>query len=116
MANAQEFLDREASSWEAFEAQVNRVPVDRRDDPGAVETWSVKDVVWHCAYWSRFAADHLVMDGDGPFTDPFDAHDDAYWDGVNAQVAEASHDAGETEEISAAERRALDAISGVLSA
>src|SRR6478735_12597995 len=36
--------------------------------------------------------------------------------GIAAQVAEASHDAGETEEINAAERRALDAISGVLSA
>jgi hypothetical protein len=35
--------------------------------------------------------------------------------GIAAQVAEASHDAGETEEISAAERRALDAISNVLS-
>jgi hypothetical protein len=31
-------------------------------------------------------------------------------------VAEASHDAGETKEISPAERRALDAISGALSA
>ncbi len=36
--------------------------------------------------------------------------------GIAAQVAEAAHDAGETEEISGAERRALDAISGVLSA
>jgi len=35
--------------------------------------------------------------------------------GIAAQVAEASHDAGEAEEISAAERRALDAISNVLS-
>ena len=36
--------------------------------------------------------------------------------GIAAQVAEASHDAGATEEISDAEHRALDAIAGVLSA
>ena len=90
MATAKEFLDREAASWEAFEAQVDRVPEERRETAGVVEGWSVKDIVWHCAYWSRFAADHLVMEGDGPYTDPFAAHDDAYWDGVNAEVAEAS--------------------------
>jgi hypothetical protein len=36
--------------------------------------------------------------------------------GIAAQVAEASYDVGQTEEISDSERRALDAIRGVLSA
>jgi hypothetical protein len=36
--------------------------------------------------------------------------------GIAAQVAEAAYDVGQNEEISATERRALDAISGVLSA
>ena len=90
MASAQEFLEREAASWEAFEAQVDRVAADHREVPGVVEGWSLKDVVWHCAYWARYSADHLVMEGDGPFTDPFSAHPDEYWDGVNAEIAEAS--------------------------
>jgi hypothetical protein len=90
MASAQEFLEREAASWDAFEAQVDRVPTEQREVPGVVEGWSVKDVVWHCVYWARYAADHVVMEGDGPFTDPFAAHPDGYWDGVNAEIAEAS--------------------------
>ena len=90
MASAQEFLEREAASWDAFEAQVDRVAPDKREVPGVVEGWSLKDVVWHCAYWARYSADHLVMEGDGPFTDPFSAHPDEYWDGVNAEIAEAS--------------------------
>jgi hypothetical protein len=90
MTTAQEFLDRESSSWAAFEAQVDRVPEDRREAAGVVGEWTLKDVVWHCAYWARFAADHLVMEGDGPYTDPFDAHDDALTDAENAQIAEAS--------------------------
>jgi hypothetical protein len=87
--SAQGFLDREAAAWAAFEANVDRVPQDRRDQPGVVGDWTVKDVVWHCAYWSGFAADHLATEGES-FTDPFDAHPDAYWDDVNAQVAAAS--------------------------
>jgi hypothetical protein len=91
MTTAQEFLDREAASWEAFDAQVQRVGVDRREMPGVVEGWSLKDVVWHCAYWARFAADHLTMQGPGgQFTDPFEAQPDEYWDGVNAEIAQAS--------------------------
>ena len=30
MASAQEFLEREAASWDAFEAQVDRVAADQR--------------------------------------------------------------------------------------
>jgi hypothetical protein len=94
MTTVQEFLDREASSWEAFDAQVTLVPADRRETPGVVGDWTLKDVVWHCAYWARFGADHLAMEGtrdaESPFTDPFDAHPDEHWDTVNAEVAEAS--------------------------
>lgn len=89
--NAQEFLEKEAASWAAFDAQVQRVDVDRRETPGVVEGWSLKDVVWHCAYWSRFAADHLVMQAEGaPFVDPFEGQPDEHWDAVNAEIAEAS--------------------------
>lgn len=91
MMTTQEFLDRETASWEAFDAQVQRVDVDRRETAGVVEGWSLKDIVWHCAYWARFAADHLTMQAtDVPFTDPFAGHPDEYWDGVNGEIAEAS--------------------------
>jgi hypothetical protein len=93
LTTVEEFLDKEAASWEAFDEQVARIAVDRRDSPGVVGDWTVKDVVWHCAYWTRFAADHLVMEdagGKGPFTDPFDAHPDEHWDALNQQIAEAS--------------------------
>ena len=90
MASAQEFLEREAASWDAFEAQVDRVAADQREVAGVVEGWSLKDVVWHCAYWARFSADHLVMEGDGSHTDPFATLTDEEADRENAEVAEAS--------------------------
>ena len=90
MATAKEFLDREDASWAAFAEQVERVPEDRRETPGVVGQWTLKDVVWHCVYWARFAADHLVKEGDGPYTDPFAGQPDEHWDAVNAEIAEAS--------------------------
>lgn len=90
MGAAQEFLDREASSWEAFDTQVMAVPSGRRETPGVVGEWTLKDVVWHCAHWARFAADHLNAAVDGPFVDPFDTHPDEHWTAVNAEVAATS--------------------------
>lgn len=90
MTSPQEFLEREASAWAAFETQVDRVPAADRERPGVVEGWSVKDMVWHCAYWASFAADAMETAGDGPFQDPFDAEPDEHWDAVNAEVAAAS--------------------------
>ena len=90
MATVQEFLEREGSSCTAFDVKVSSVPENRREVPGVVGEWSLKDVVWHCAYWSGFAADHLAMATDVPFADPFDSHSDEHWDGVNAEIAEAS--------------------------
>jgi hypothetical protein len=90
MSDVQAFLDREASSWAAFEAQVASVPEDRRETPGVVGDWTLKDVVWHCAHWTRFAADHLMMTGDGPFADPFELHPDELVDSENAEIAKIS--------------------------
>jgi hypothetical protein len=90
MTTREEFLEREASAWAAFEAEVARVPAQDRDRPGVVGGWSVKDIVWHCAYWASFATDVMRRDGDQPFEDPFDAETDEHWDEVNAEVARAS--------------------------
>lgn len=88
MTAAQEFLDREAASWSAFDALVNRVPAERREVPGVVGDWSLKATVWHCAHWARFTAETLSATSGGAFIDPFDVHPDEHWDEVNAQVAE----------------------------
>jgi Mycothiol maleylpyruvate isomerase N-terminal domain len=84
---ATEFLNAEQRSWERFDAQVARVADEDREVPAALERWSVKDLVWHCAHWAEFAAIHAESAGDGPFADPFDAEPDEVWDAENAGVA-----------------------------
>jgi hypothetical protein len=90
MPTREELLAREASAWEAFERAVGRVTPQDRERPDALERWSVKDLVWHCAYWADFCAAALERIGEGPFVDPFAEQDDEVWDAENAQVAEAS--------------------------
>jgi hypothetical protein len=90
MLDRDELLAREAMSWDAFQAAVGRVAPQDRDLPEALERWSVKDLVWHCAYWADFCAAALEQRGDGPFVDPFEDQDDAVWDAENARIAEAS--------------------------
>jgi DinB family protein len=84
----QELLRREAESWSTFAAEVDRVPADRRAVDGVVEGWSIKDLVWHCAYWAGFCGDVLASVDSPEFEDPFAGHDDAYWDVENGRVAQ----------------------------
>ena len=51
-----ELLGREDEAWSAFVDAFAAVTEDRRDVPGAVPGWSVKDLVWHCGYWADDAA------------------------------------------------------------
>ena len=90
MPTREELLAHEASSWEAFERTVDRIGEGDRERPDALERWSVKDLVWHCAYWADFCAAALQRAGEGPFLDPFDEEEDEVWDAENARVAEAS--------------------------
>jgi hypothetical protein len=87
MPTRDELLAREASSWEAFDRAVGRVDQGDRERPDALEGWSVKDLVWHCAYWTDFCAAALERAGEGPFADPFAGEDDEYWDAENARIA-----------------------------
>ncbi|HEV8565367.1 MAG TPA: hypothetical protein VGR41_10670 [Actinomycetota bacterium] len=86
----QELLDREERSWAAFWAEVGRVPEGMRANGDALPGWSVHDLVWHCAKWADFCGEHFESLGSGSFVDPFDAHPDEYWDGVNADIANES--------------------------
>ncbi len=48
-----ELLAREARAYAAFEEAVAAVPADQREEPALPDGWSVKDVLWHVAYWWR---------------------------------------------------------------
>ena len=82
-----ELLDREASSWAAFVAAVDRVPHDRRTEPGAVPGWSVADLVWHCGYWVDDAARRIegIAAGTPEPEDP-----ESVWQLTNDEIAERS--------------------------
>jgi hypothetical protein len=88
--DTKELLEQEERSWTAFWAEVVRVPEAARDDGEALLGWSVHDLVWHCAKWADFCGEHFEAVGAGSFTDPFAAHTDEYWDGVNADIANES--------------------------
>ena len=88
MTDRMELLRREEEAWANFAKQYAGVPEERLDEPGVVPGWSTKDLVWHCAYWARFCAEALESNTGEEWVDPFADHDDAYWDGVNAQIAQ----------------------------
>jgi hypothetical protein len=54
-----EILRQEEQGWAAFMAAVDRVPAERRDEPGVVPGWSVKDLVWHCGKWADWVREPL---------------------------------------------------------
>jgi hypothetical protein len=49
---------------------VGRVPADRRAVDGVVPGWSVKDLLWHCAYWAGFCVDTIEARAAGDLSDP----------------------------------------------
>jgi hypothetical protein len=48
-----ELLAREAGAYAGFEQAVAATPADRREEPVLSDDWSVKDVLWHVAFWWR---------------------------------------------------------------
>jgi hypothetical protein len=56
---------REAAAWGTFEAAVNTLARDRFGEPILPDEWSVKDVLWHIAYWWEDCADMLEPLGSG---------------------------------------------------
>lgn len=90
MAAAQDLLAREEQAWDRMWATVERVPAADRSREGVVGDWSVQDMVWHCARWADFCAEHLEVMRGGDWSDPFDAEPDAYWDRMNQDIADAS--------------------------
>jgi hypothetical protein len=88
MTNKDELLDKEAASWAALEAAIARVPADRRTEAGVVPGWSVKNLLWHSAWWAGWSGERLERMAAGTIAS--EDHDDAYWNGMNARIAEES--------------------------
>ncbi|HZD18284.1 MAG TPA: DinB family protein [Actinomycetota bacterium] len=83
-----ELTRREAGAWDAFLAVVDRVPASDLERPGVnVEGWTVKDLLWHVAYWWDDLTDTLDRVRVGTFEEPIDEDGT---DEENAQVLDAS--------------------------
>ena len=57
--NRAQTLARIESVWSDFTNVIDSVPDELIDVPGAVGSWSVKDVIGHVATWDREALDAL---------------------------------------------------------
>jgi hypothetical protein len=80
-----ELLKREDEAWSGLVDAFAGISDERREEPGVVPGWSVKDLVWHCGYWARYVGDVLHrMDAGTPEPEDVD------WDALNASVAEES--------------------------
>jgi Mycothiol maleylpyruvate isomerase N-terminal domain len=51
MSARDDLTTREAEAWAAFYRMIEAVPVERREEPVLSDGWSVKDVLWHIAFW-----------------------------------------------------------------
>ena len=79
-------LRQEEQGWAAFMAAVDRVPAERRDEPGVVPGWSVKDLVWHCGKWADWVREPLKRIEAGTY----DPDEDYPTERLNDQWAEDS--------------------------
>lgn len=102
-----ELARKERAAWEGFLALLDAVPADRLESEGVVPGWSVKDLVWHCGEWARFAGDHLEQMAGGTFVDPFEGVDGAHWDAVSQRMIDESRSMTWDEVLAGAEARRL---------
>jgi len=63
---------REQEAWAELEAAVAAVPEERLETPALDGGWSVKDVLWHIAYWWN---DFVRASADGWSEDPGETDD-----------------------------------------
>lgn len=101
----EELATKENTAWRYFLDAVGSVPADRLADEGVVPGWSVKDLVWHCAEWARFAGEHLGHMQGGTFKDPFEGVDPAHWDRLSQEMIDESRTMSFDEVLAGAEAR-----------
>lgn len=85
-----EQLKLEAASWAEFEGLVNHIPRERWEEPGVLDGWTLKEMLWHVGGWLRKCAANL----------------EAFAAGGDEQESELTVD--ETNERLAAESRSMD--------
>jgi hypothetical protein len=83
-----DLLGREARAYAVFEQAVAAVPAERREEPILPNGWSVRDVLWHVAYWWRDGEENLGAIRAGTYVD--EQWSDERTDATNAQVLEES--------------------------
>lgn len=55
---------REAEAWAEFEAALGTVPRERWEEPGVLDGWTAKEMLWHVAGWLDKCATKLeAMNG-----------------------------------------------------
>lgn len=66
MGRREELLRAEAERWAEFEAALDAVPAQRLETPGLnAEGWTVRDTMWHVAFWCSDAARALTDIAEG---------------------------------------------------
>jgi hypothetical protein len=100
-----ELAEKERTTWDAFLSVVETVPAELRASEGVVPGWSVKDLVWHCGEWARFAGEHLEQMQTGTFVDPFEGVEPAHWDEVSQRMIDESRAMTWEEVLAGAEAR-----------
>jgi mycothiol maleylpyruvate isomerase-like protein len=61
----------EAAGWDTLVAEVDRIPPDRAEMPGAgADGWTLKDVLFHLAAWCEEAAGQLAAVREGRYRPP----------------------------------------------
>jgi len=68
MGRREELLRAEAERWAEFEAALDAVPAKRLETPGLnAEGWTVRDMMWHVAFWCSDATRALTDIAEGRF-------------------------------------------------
>ncbi len=78
-AQMQQWLDE---AWKEIVSLVDSLPADELERPGVVESWSIKDLLGHMAFWADKAARDLRLLADGrsdAIETPADEEETARW-------------------------------------
>ena len=81
----EELTGREAEVWAEFDRLVTSIDRDLRDEPALADGWSVRDLLWHVAYWWGDLAALLDRIREGTYEEPEWTTDE-----TNAEVLAAS--------------------------
>jgi hypothetical protein len=81
---AGDLLRKEAEAYAAFAAAVEAIPRDRWEEPILSDGWSVKDAVWHVAFWWQEGVEEFDARAAGTFQEV--DHPAEVTDATNARV------------------------------